>query len=113
MTELETGRRFDRLETLIEGLATNVVQLTDNVGHLANDVSSLKHDVDGLKHDVGGLKHDVGGLKHDVDGLKQELTRTNDKVEIYQKASQQVVNLAFGLILTAALSIIVPVVLSR
>ncbi|BAU44661.1 hypothetical protein [Leptolyngbya sp. O-77] len=50
-------------------------------------------------------------LKAEVDGLKQELSQTNVRVEAYQKASNQVVNLAFGLIATATLTIIVSTVL--
>jgi hypothetical protein len=38
---------------------------------------------------------------------------STDKVEIYQKASQQIVNLAFGLLLTVSLAIIIPAVLNR
>ena len=49
----------------------------------------------------------------DVEQLKQEVTRTNDRVEIYQKASQQVVNLAFGLILAATAAIVVPAIFNR
>lgn len=46
-------------------------------------------------------------LSTEVDGLKQELAQTNVRVDAYQKASTQVVNLAFGLIATATLTIIV------
>ncbi|MGR3278488.1 hypothetical protein ACSYAD_25675 [Acaryochloris marina NIES-2412] len=53
------------------------------------------------------------GFGEDLNALKEQTTRTNERVEIYQKASQQVVNLAFGLILTAALAIIIPVVTNR
>lgn len=49
----------------------------------------------------------------DLKSLKEQSIKTNERVEIYQKASQQVVNLAFGLILTAALAIIIPVVTNR
>lgn len=52
-------------------------------------------------------------LAQDVEELKNEMIRTNDRVEIYQKASQQVVNLAFSLIITASLAIILPVILNR
>jgi uncharacterized protein YoxC len=92
-------QRLDHIGELLEGLSTNVEILTK--------------DVEGLKQDFEGLKQDVGILKQDVEGLKQETTRTNDKVEIYQKASQQIVNLAFGLLLTASLAIIIPAVLNR
>ncbi len=52
-------------------------------------------------------------LAQDVEALKNEMIRTNDKVEIYQKASQQVVNLAFSLIIAASLAIILPAILNR
>ncbi len=52
-------------------------------------------------------------LAQDFEELKNEMIRTNDKVEIYQKASQQVVNLAFSLIITASLAVILPVILNR
>lgn len=60
-----------------------------------------------LTTDVNGLKTDVDGLKTEVDGLKQELAQTNIRVDTYQKASTQVANLAFSLIATATLTIIV------
>jgi prefoldin subunit 5 len=52
-------------------------------------------------------------LTDEIDDLKQQTERTNDRVETYQKASQQVVNLAFGLILTSSLAIIIPAILGR
>jgi hypothetical protein len=55
----------------------------------------------------------INYLTEDVESLKQKITRTNDRVETYQKASQQVVNLAFSLILAATAVIVIPVVLGR
>ncbi len=55
----------------------------------------------------------INHLTEDVESLKQKITRTNDRVETYQKASQQVVNLAFSLILAATAVIVIPVVLGR
>ena len=52
-------------------------------------------------------------LTQDVEELKNEMLRTNDKVEIYQKASQQMINLAFSLIIAASLAIIVPAIINR
>lgn len=45
-----------------------------------------------------------------LDALKQEQSLTNVRVDTYQKASGQVVNLAFGLIATAVLAILVNVI---
>lgn len=46
-----------------------------------------------------------------VEVLTQELALTNTRVDTYQKASNQVVNLAFGLIATATITIVVSVLL--
>lgn len=46
----------------------------------------------------------------DVEDLKQELALTNTRVDTYQKASNQVVNLAFGLIATATVTVIITAV---
>lgn len=48
-----------------------------------------------------------------LEKLVDEIAKTNDKVEIYQKASQQVVNLAFSLILTATIAIVVQAVINN
>lgn len=60
---------------------------------------------------LDNLKVELDSLKVDVDGLKQELGQTNVRVDTYQKASNQVVKLAFGLIATATLTIIASTVL--
>jgi hypothetical protein len=43
----------------------------------------------------------------DLGQIKQKLALTNTRVDTYQKASNQVVNLSFGLIATATVTIIV------
>ena len=45
--------------------------------------------------------------------LVNEQEKFNIRIETYQKSFQQVVNLAFGLILTSALAIIIPAVINR
>jgi hypothetical protein len=66
-----------------------------------------------IKALINHLVVDVEGIRSDVEGLKQENARTNDRVETYQKSSQQVVNLAFSLILAATAAIVIPTVLGR
>ncbi|ACK64225.1 conserved hypothetical protein [Rippkaea orientalis PCC 8801] len=48
-----------------------------------------------------------------LEHLEQEMQRTNDRGEIYQKSSQQVVNLAFSLILAATAAIVIPAIFGR
>jgi regulatory protein YycI of two-component signal transduction system YycFG len=50
-------------------------------------------------------------IRTDVEQLKNEQALTNVRVDTYQKASNQVVNLAFGLIATATVTIIASVIL--
>ena len=52
-------------------------------------------------------------LLKEQEKLVNEQEKFNIRIETYQKSSQQVVNLAFGLILTSALAIIIPVVFNR
>lgn len=52
-------------------------------------------------------------IKETLEKLVNEQEKFNIRIETYQKSSQQVVNLAFGLILTSALAIIIPAVLNR
>jgi methyl-accepting chemotaxis protein len=49
-----------------------------------------------IKSLLNHLTENVGSLTKDVDSLKQEMVRTNDRVETYQKSSQQLVNIGLG-----------------
>jgi archaellum component FlaC len=69
--------------------------------------------LDKIENSLEKLVTEIDHLAKDVETLKQETIKTNDKVEIYQKASQQVVNLAFSLILTAIITIVVQGIINR
>lgn len=88
---------------------TDSEQLAEVKGLTQHIVTDLK----GLKGDVDKIKRDLDKIKGDVEGLKLETIRTNDRVEIYQQSSQQVVNLAFGLIVATTAAIILPAILAR
>ena len=51
-------------------------------------------------------------IEETLEKLVNEQEKFNIRIETYQKSSQQVVNLAFGLILTSTLAIIIPAVLN-
>ena len=91
--------RLDKIETTLGQLVIGISKLSTSFEHLSQDVEHLSQDVE--------------HLSQDVETLKQETTRTNERVEVYQKASQQVVNLAFSLVLTATIAIIVQGVINR
>ena len=48
-----------------------------------------------------------------LDKLEQDQRESNIRVETYQKSSQQVVNLAFSLILTSVVAILGQIILGR
>ena len=98
--------RLDKIETTLGQLVVGINTLSTSFEHLSKDVEHLSKDVEHLSKDV---EH----LSKDVEVLKQETSKTNDRVEIYQKASQQVVNLAFSLVLTATIAIIVQGIINR
>ncbi|MGK7881490.1 MAG: hypothetical protein AB4060_15540 [Crocosphaera sp.] len=52
-------------------------------------------------------------LETTTDGINQRLKEFDIRIETYQKASQQVVNLAFSLIIAATAAIVIPAVFGR
>jgi flagellar motility protein MotE (MotC chaperone) len=52
-------------------------------------------------------------LLKEQEKLVNNQEKSNLIVETYQKSSQQVVNLAFGLLVTAALAIIIPALINK
>lgn len=59
------------------------------------------------------IEKDLTGIKEALTSLVTEIKIYDSKLDAYQKASQQVVNIAFGLLATSALAIIIPAVLNR
>jgi uncharacterized protein YoxC len=82
---------------------------TSQPDHLDQIEATLETVVTSLK----GLSDRVEVLSEKVEKNNSQLERNNDRVEIYQKASGQVVNLAFGLLATAAAAIIIPALLAH
>jgi len=69
---------------------------------LANVVSQLEK-----------LSNDVEKLSNDVEKLSNDVAKFNDRFSNYQQATQWVVQLAFTLIASATLTIIITAVLRR
>ena len=62
---------------------------------------------------LGQLDNKLNELDRDIQVLDIKQLESNTKIEAYQKASTQVVNLAFALISAATVTIIVSAVLGR
>ncbi len=70
----------------------------------------IKIRLDGVESRLDGLETDVTGLKNEgkLSEILAEFKNSNIRIDIYQKAYQPVVNLAFGLIVTAVAAIVIP-----
>jgi outer membrane murein-binding lipoprotein Lpp len=84
---------------------------------LANKLDQLTLDVDArfdaLSTTVDALSTTVDTLSTTVDTLSTTVERSNDKFDNYQKATQWVVQLAFTLIASATITVIVSTVFSK
>ena len=98
----------DREPTLVD-VINRLDKLSDSFDTLKEDVNTLKGDVNTLKGDVNTLKEDVNTLKEDVNTLKG----FDERFTNYQQATQWVVQLAFTLIASATLTVIVTAILRR
>jgi septal ring factor EnvC (AmiA/AmiB activator) len=102
----------DREPTLTDVL-DQISDLKQDVANVKQDVANVKQDVANVKQDVANVKQDVDGLKHDVVKSNELTTRFDQRFSDYQKATQWVVQLAFTLIASATLTVIITSVFKR
>ncbi|MCL1466089.1 hypothetical protein [Argonema galeatum] len=69
--------------------------------------------LDNLSTDVNKLSTDVDNLSTDVDKLSRDSEKFNDRFSNYQQATQWVVQLAFTLIASATITVIITSVLRK
>ena len=68
------SERLERIEHLVEGIASDQTAVKADISDLKTDVAMLKTDVAMLKTDVAILKTDVATLKTDMSDVKTELS---------------------------------------
>lgn len=76
-------------------------------------VGMSEEKLDRIELTLEKLGSNIGQLGEKVGKLDVDVRIISDRVDTYQKASTQVVNLAFSLIVAATLAIIVPVLFNR
>ncbi len=94
--------------------------LRDLLREIAAGVRSNSHKLDHLEQEQGKIGERLGHLEQTqgktnerLEHMEREQEKLNIIVETYQKTSGQVVNLAFGLIATATITIILSTVLGK
>ena len=76
------SERLERIERLVEGIASDQTAVKADISDLKTDVGMLKTDVAVLKTDVAMLKTDVGMLKTDVATLKTDMSDVKAELSI-------------------------------
>ena len=69
--------------------------------------------LDRIEQKIDMLATGFEGLSSRVDTLSSEVERSNDKFDTYQKATQWVVQVAFTLIASATITVLVSTVLGK
>ncbi|PSB13670.1 hypothetical protein C7B61_05385 [filamentous cyanobacterium CCP1] len=69
--------------------------------------------MEALSHDVETLSHDVEALSHDVETLSHDVKKFDERFADYRQATQWVVQLAFTLIASATITVIITSVLRK
>jgi hypothetical protein len=97
------------LQKFARGMQANSTQLQ----HLEDQMVEVENRLGEIEARLGELEFRLGDMEARLGQMIREQERTNLIVETYQKASGQVVTLAFGLIAIATLTIIFSTVLGN
>ncbi|HEY9812711.1 MAG TPA: hypothetical protein V6D31_04125 [Candidatus Sericytochromatia bacterium] len=62
---------------------------------------------------LNDLSAEVKRLSSDIERLSTDVKKSNDKFEIYRQANQSLVNLAFSLIASATVGLVVSLIFKR
>ena len=87
----------------------------DNIrlDQIVEDLEAQRHTLEAQGHTLNEQGQRLDRIETVLTNLVTEIKIYDSKLDTYQKASQQIVNIAFGLLATSALAIIIPAVLSR
>ncbi|MGF1570058.1 MAG: hypothetical protein ACFCVD_18640 [Nodosilinea sp.] len=92
-------------EPTLQGISDQIQRLSDK---FTTDVNKLTADVDKLTADV---EERFNTVEQRFNTLEQTVERSNEKFDTYQRATQWVVQLAFTLIASATITVILSTVL--
>ncbi|AGF51246.1 ssr2422 [Synechocystis sp. PCC 6803] len=76
-------------------------------------LEQISEDLEAQRHSLNEQGQRLDRIETILTNLVTEIKIYDSKLDTYQKASQQIVNIAFGLLATSALAIIIPAVLNR
>jgi outer membrane murein-binding lipoprotein Lpp len=85
----------------------------ERLDKLTNDVEKVSSNVENLSTDVENLSTDIENLSTDVENLSTEVKRFDERFTDYRQATQWVVQLAFTLIASATITVIITAVFRK
>ncbi len=85
----------------------------DNPNINPSQAAQILAEIRELRQDVEHISQDVERISQDVEQSNQNTNAFNQKFDIYQKATQWVVQLAFSLIAAATVTVIVSTVFGK
>lgn len=86
-------------------------KLSEDVSKISQDVGKLSGEVSRVSGEVSKVSGDVSKLSDSIKELRDESKELTIRLSAYQISTQQVVNLAFGLLATATITTIITAVL--
>jgi hypothetical protein len=111
MVQNITEDGLDRIERVVESLATTAVQQEQRLVKLEQGQHLILDQLSKLTDDVDGLKADVVGLKADVEGLITKVEKLDYKFDVFRQATEGLSRMATTFIAGATIRVIAGVIL--
>lgn len=105
--------RLDQISEDLESQGHTLKEQGQRLEQISQDLESQGGRLDRIETTLENQGGRLDRIETALGSLITEIKIYDGKLDAYQKASQQVVNIAFGLLATAALSVIIPAVLNK
>ncbi|MGB3206448.1 MAG: hypothetical protein WBB28_15790 [Crinalium sp.] len=85
-----------------------MTQATEN-----DRLNHIEQRLENSENRLGHIEESLSSIENKLDKLSTDVEKSNDKFEIYRQANQSLVNLAFGLIASATVGLVVSLIFKR
>ena len=80
---------------------------SDRLSHIESLLEEIREEQQRQKQEIAAFQHEV---RTGFSEFKSESKATSEKFDIYRQANQSLVNLAFGLIASATIAVVVKII---
>ena len=110
MTNSSSNNNNDEIKTLLEKIIADVENFKQE---FRQETQRLTQETQHLTQETQHLTQKTQHLTQETEEIKKEVQQNNTRIDAYQRASNQVVNLAFSLIASATITLILTSVFKR